>query len=219
MFIKIFMHQFHHIKVVKPTKEMLEKQDTSHSAMFKYFPELREKICCIKMGDFPTPVHKVHVTFKGKKSTIFLKREDMVNHENYAGNKVRTMEFQFANAVEKLKKTGGKLYSVGGLGSNQSLITTVYSDKRSIKQVSYLNTDEGSSMDNSLNLLSGFSFENVKFVFSSLPMTFWDLWNVKPEDCIIAMGGNSKLGQMGQIGGFLELCDQVKTFDNKIDGI
>jgi len=132
----------------------------------------------------------------------------------YGGNKVRTMEYQFPCALIRQKRTGGNMWGVGGLASNQAVMTSILVEKNcaNVGVGQILSADEGSSWDNSFNLISVLSFtksalnvqDNVFFMLITLifkPVT----------DICFMLGGNCPTGVFGQAGGFVELCNQINS--------
>ena len=92
-------------------------------ALFQEFPGLRESIPRTPIGDFPTPVDKCEALAESMGAgRVFIKRDDLSNTQ-YGGNKVRKLEFLIAHAQKLHFK---KLLTLGGIGSNHLLATTIH---------------------------------------------------------------------------------------------
>jgi D-cysteine desulfhydrase len=94
--------------------------------------ELNGKVAWADLqAQFPTPVHEANVTLdNGKSRKIYLKREDLSSNM-YGGNKVRTLEHLMGCAASEIRRRfpdgrRGKIITIGGPGSNQSVALTTY---------------------------------------------------------------------------------------------
>jgi D-cysteine desulfhydrase len=94
--------------------------------LFEAFPELETKLPWIPLGDFPTPVHKLQNIGEGR---LWIKRDDKSSTE-YGGNKVRKLEFVLADAI---KKGCDHVITMGGIGTNHGLATSVFAKKLGLK--------------------------------------------------------------------------------------
>ena len=91
--------------------------------LFEEYPKLRDRIPWTRIGTFPTPVDEC-ASLAGELGVarLFIKRDDLTN-DVYGGNKVRKLEFLLPHA-EKLGFK--KLITLGGIGSNHLLATTIH---------------------------------------------------------------------------------------------
>jgi hypothetical protein len=172
-----------------------------------------------------------------------VKREDLIS-PIYGGNKVRTLQHQLA--VCESRREGGEksfrqLVTCGTGGSNQVLATVVHArglgwdgrgsstggdgdgdgettteeDAPSIN-VCWFDKD-APDLDNTLNMLSVFSFPNVGFKFDwgdsvgGVANLFRTIWGTLTQRNYVPMmpGGNCPSGVLGQVGGVLELAEQI----------
>lgn len=172
---------------------------------------------------------------------FLVKREDLIS-PLYGGNKVRTLQHQLA--VCEARRDNGEdafkhLVSVGSGGSNQVLATTVHARNlgwdggvRGDVNPCWFDSDEP-DFDNTLNMLSVLSFDNVGFThdwgggangskkggFGCLNRwikTFRALREAWSQNNMIPMmmGGNCPSAVLGQVSGVLELAEQIQRGDS-----
>ncbi len=91
-------------------------------SLFIEFPELKERIPWVRLGEFPTPVQELRNL--GHKN-FWIKRDDLTS-SLYGGNKVRKLEFALAEGLDKKKK---KVLTFGGIGTNHGLATAIFCQK------------------------------------------------------------------------------------------
>ncbi len=103
--------------------------------LFEQYPRLSEKLPYIRLGEFPTPLHKL--ARMGREigvGNLYIKRDDL-SGGIYGGNKVRKLEFIFGNALRKNAKT---VMTFGVAGSNHVLATAIYAKETGLKCISML---------------------------------------------------------------------------------
>jgi D-cysteine desulfhydrase len=90
--------------------------------LFRRFPAL-ERVPRRSLATLPTPVEPApELVERAQIGAVWLKRDDL-SAEPYGGNKVRKLEFLLADALE----AGARgVWTVGAVGSNHVLATTVY---------------------------------------------------------------------------------------------
>ena len=211
---------YNSIQPLPPTKRQLKEENLDDHPLFRHLKMLRGKIAWRQIGQYPTPLHKVHAkTPNGAKVHFFVKREDLAS-PLYGGNKVRTLQHQLA-ACEAYKElepsTDFKFCVVGSHGSNQVLATKLHGQnsfhlsQQSI-QALYLVPDEP-DLDNTLNVLSTLSIGGTTSVFidrfRALLAIVSALFAGKRAK-LFSPGGNNICGVLGQIGALLELAEQIE---------
>jgi 1-aminocyclopropane-1-carboxylate deaminase/D-cysteine desulfhydrase-like pyridoxal-dependent ACC family enzyme len=168
---------------------------------------------------------------------FLVKREDLLS-PLYGGNKVRTLQHQLAICEarrERGETSFRQLVSVGTAGSNQIIATLVHgrglgwgSEEEtdvagrpapSRVNLCYLDKDEP-DLDNTLNMLSALSFPNIGWRYnwgqmstlgvSAFLRAIRGAWSQK-DFIIMMLGGNCPSGVLGQIGGMLELAEQISA--------
>lgn len=209
-----------------PTTAMLKEEEPAKNALFRHLPKLATKFAWRSLGvKKATPIHVCRIPSKeddGKELSFLLKREDLIL-DDYGGNKVRTLQHQLA--VCEARREGGEkafqqLVSLGSGGSNQVIATVVHArklgwdGKEGDINCCWFDSDEP-DLDNTLNMLSVLSFPNVGFTHDwgkfGMGKTLgaireaWTQTNMVP----MPMGGNCPSGVLGQVGGILELAEQI----------
>ncbi|MGK3745510.1 MAG: 1-aminocyclopropane-1-carboxylate deaminase, partial [Bacillariaceae sp.] len=226
------------VGIAKPTQAMILEEDPSKNcALFRHLPIPSKNLAWRSLGAMETPVHKCQLPLMGSSNDdddgdvqvveILIKREDLIS-SNYGGNKVRTLQHQLA-VCEVRRDTGEtafqQLVSLGSGGSNQVVATVVHARKlgwdnekgNGAINVCWFDKDEP-DLDNTLNMLSVFSFPNIGFTVDwgtkvGLLKTLsgmYKAWTQK-EFVPMAMGGNCPVGVLGQAGGILELAEQIEA--------
>ena len=211
----------------------------SNCALFRHLPKLANNLAWRSLGGIKTPVHICRVPSlhqeegrKEMKLEFSVKREDLIS-PIYGGNKIRTLQHQLAiceSRRERGEKSFRQLVSLGSGGSNQVVATVVHArslgwdggigeakgeDAPSIN-VCWFDKDEP-DFDNTLNMLSVLSFPNIGFKFnwgdSVGRVANWfrvilDTWT-QTKYVPMMLGGNCPAGVLGQVGGVLELAEQI----------
>lgn len=216
-----------------------EERPATECALFRHLPQLSERIAWRSLGAARTPVHTCLIQRPdgegGENPLKFtVKREDLIS-PLYGGNKVRTLQHQLATCESR--REGGErafrqLVSIGTGGSNQIVATVVHArglgwvgadhgegdetkDSPPQINVSWFDKDEP-DLDNTLNMLSVLSFPSRGWTYNwgepFKPARFVKaLVNAIRQEEIVPMmpGGNCPAGVLGQVGGVLELAEQI----------
>ncbi|RHY25427.1 hypothetical protein DYB32_008319 [Aphanomyces invadans] len=153
--------------------------------------------------------------------SFYIKREDL-SSPKYGGNKVRTLEHILASCVEhKLSYPSSSLFSIGSAGSNMNVASVVHGQSLGLPVRPCSISCDAPDFDNTLNLLSILSFDPkhmhvwtqrwafAKAMFHSFIRPSQELHGSK----IMPPGGNNLLGVLGQMGGLLELAEQIQAGD------
>lgn len=182
--------------------------------LFTHYPGLRGKVDWMGLGSFPTPVHPM--TELGKRlgcSNLFVKRDDQ-SGTPYGGNKVRKLEFTLADAV-----SGGAnpVITVGAVGSNHLLATTVYAKQVGLDTVGivipqpvqeYLRTNV------LCNAMLGCRLEpvgsSVEVPVRLAEILFDEYVFKRRRPYLLWAGGSSILGTLGYVEAGLEIARQVR---------
>jgi D-cysteine desulfhydrase len=176
--------------------------------IFEKYPGLKDKIPWMSIGNFPTPVQKMEKL--GREighDNLWIKRDDL-SSDVYGGNKVRKLEFAIADALRKKKKY---MVTVGGIGTNHGLATTIHCGRAGIKTVLVLVpqplTDKVQE-----NLLLDQHFGAEINVGTSMLNTYlraaWALLT-HPNFYLLWAGGTSPLSTLGYVNAGFELKQQV----------
>ena len=216
----------HSVGTAPPTKAQLEEENHANSPLFRHLPHLKTKLAWRELGQFPTPIHQGRVDVvvdAAPAGTLhfYVKREDLASPK-YGGNKIRTLQHQIAVCEAKAVRgdvSASKIVVAGSGGSNQVLATVVHAQnlaKEMPKITPVWMQKDVPELDNTLNMLSTLTMNNVNEheqktwgdsgVLSTLlgPLLLG-------SGLVLPPGGNSPAGVIGQIGGALELAEQIEA--------
>ncbi|KAF0700863.1 Aste57867_8615 [Aphanomyces stellatus] len=194
--------------------------DPSPCVLFRHLPFLAPHVAWTPLGVFPTPIHLAtvpDVQGPGTDTCFYLKREDL-SSPYYGGNKVRTLEHQLAAcALHQAEHPDAVVYSTGMAGSNQNVAAVVHGRERlGLRVEPCLVEPELPDLDNTLNLLSLLSFKCAVHLWpngDAMDKRLTQAMVGKTNDQVMAFGGNNLLGVLGQMGGLLELAEQIQRRD------
>jgi 1-aminocyclopropane-1-carboxylate deaminase/D-cysteine desulfhydrase-like pyridoxal-dependent ACC family enzyme len=216
-------------------KQLQEESPESNCVLFRHVPQLATKLAFRSLGATnSTPIHVC--TLPKDNIKFYVKREDLIS-SLYGGNKVRTLQHQLA-VLEARRERGDvaakQIVSLGSGGSNQVIATVVHANRlgwdnqsnedeynnKCAVNACWFDSDEP-DFDNTLNYLSVLSFPNVAYTFD---------WGTSPgilrafnaikgvitqrELVPLMLGGNCPTGVLGQVGGILELAEQIERGDS-----
>lgn len=214
-----------------PTSEQLESENQANSPLFRALPHLKAKLAWRELGIFPTPIHEGSVKTKSNQTiTFYVKREDLASSK-YGGNKVRTLQHQLAVTEARVVNndpSASSIFVAGSGGSNQVVATVVHA-KRLSTTISMPNITpvwiqpDLPDLDNTLNMLSTLTMDNITGNASnSNHKQQHNTWGqgvstitsllhplLTGNGIVLPPGGNNPAGVLGQIGGLLELAEQI----------
>lgn len=123
--------------------------------IFLHYPNLKNKLPFLEIGNFPTPVQKLNNLSKeiGVKN-LYIKRDDL-SSPLYGGNKIRKLEFILGDALKKNKKY---LITLGAAGSNYAVAVNIFAKKFGFKTRVVFFPQENASYIKK-NLLADFYFK------------------------------------------------------------
>lgn len=90
--------------------------------LHKRYPELRDSLPHLQLGTVPTPVRALP-RFSDGHAPVWIKDEGVFGDGGWGGNKVRKLEWLLPDAQRHRRHT---ILSVGGLGTNWGLATSLY---------------------------------------------------------------------------------------------
>ncbi|MBE0520592.1 D-cysteine desulfhydrase family protein, partial [Candidatus Bathyarchaeota archaeon] len=172
----------------------------------------------IKLANLPTPLEEMPRLSKllgGPK--IWIKRDDLTGLA-FGGNKVRKLEFEMADAV----KQGADVIVAGGvIQSNHALATTVAARRLGMKVVLLLRGEEPQEYTGNLLLDHIFGAE-IRFIQAEWHESAEITRNVVEElkgkgYTPYAVPFSSPLGSVGYVNAVLELQEQAKRMNLKVD--
>jgi len=176
--------------------------------LFETYPALEKSLPWISIGKYPTPVQKLENLGKAVNySEIWIKRDDK-SSDVYGGNKVRKLEFAIADALRKKKKY---MITVGGIGTNHGLATTIHCANAGIKTVRVLIPQPiTEKVQENLLLDKHFGAEiNVgRSILEAYLRAVWVMLT-HPNFYLLWAGGTSPLSTLGYVNAALELKGQI----------
>jgi 1-aminocyclopropane-1-carboxylate deaminase/D-cysteine desulfhydrase-like pyridoxal-dependent ACC family enzyme len=191
-------------------KSILDIPNRGTIPLFDNHPKLQNDIPWVKLGNWPTPVHKLeNLGRKVGYDNLWIKRDDKTS-DNYGGNKVRKLEFVLADAMKKRRQT---IVTYGGLGTNHGLATTIFSKQVGLDTILVLQ-DQPLTDHVQENLLLH-HYYNAKLIhvankYDSLLKTMrFRIFN--RGYYFLPPGGSSPLGCLGFVNAALELKEQIDS--------
>lgn len=194
----------------------MKKETSSLSqTIYNVFPRLETRLGCVSLGDFPTPVEPLSYLgpLKIDPSTLWVKREDM-SSPIYGGNKIRTLEWLFAQAIN----TGcDEICSTGSYGSNHAVATVLHAPRFGLRSSVMLHPQPYSetARENLEIILSKADEISAIPHWSFLPISVCrkrsDDRAKKRRTFIMPPGGATPTGALGYVSAALELAQQVMS--------
>ena len=164
----------------------------------------------IKLGIFPTPLHRLKNISEHVKTNVWIKRDDMTG-VGLGGNKVRKLEFLLAEA----KKQGAKIVlTTGGAQSNHAMLTACCANRLGMRPILVLK-DKGVTAKKGNQLLEFLMGTEVIFEKTDS----YDVINEKMDSIgreseekyySIPVGGSNGLGALGYVDCIREIALQEK---------
>lgn len=176
------------------------------------FPLLMKSLSPLPLASLPTPVKHL----SNLSDHLYLKQDNLTS-SLYGGNKTRKLEFLLAEA----KRAGAQtVVTMGGIGSNHLLATTLHAAKLGLRTVGVVFPQpETDSVKRNLLADRGGGAELV-FIPSKYLLPAYvakTLISLRRREgkkpVLIPGGGSSPLGVLGFVNAALELADQIKAGD------
>lgn len=177
---------------------------------FEEYPALKTKIPWISIIPKPTPVQQMTQLqeFLGTTESIWVKLDNLTS-EKYGGNKVRKLEFLLAEAIHQKKR---KIATIGGLGTNHGLATTIHGATQNLGTRLYLKDQPITPhVLQNLKLLHYYGAELIyarnkwttEFQFNFVDRYF------RSNIYWLPMGGSTPIGVLGFVNAIFELKQQI----------
>ncbi len=178
------------------------------NGLFQAYPGLKGKLPWMPIGTYPTPVEPMRMP-DGGKAKIFVKRDDLTS-PLYGGNKVRKLEHVMAEAKLAGRKS---LLTIGGLGSNQCLATTLHGKGFGF-EVDICLFDQPVNKFVRRNLLAD-AKGGANFVYGGGFVTTAyraaRRYSEREAPYYIPAGATTPLGNIGYVTAAFELAEQIKA--------
>ena len=170
----------------------------------------------IRLGILPTPIHKLENISSLLGRNIYIKRDDMTGL-GLGGNKIRKLEFLFADAKEKGAEV---VFTTGGAQSNHAMLTAAAAGKLGMKAVLVLKK-RGVTDCVGNQLLEHLMGTEVRFVdtddYADIYAEMDRLGNEMGRPYYkIPCGGSNALGALGYVACAREIAEQGLHFDHII---
>ena len=186
---------------------------TRDRPIFDAFPELELPWC--ELGDFPTPVQTLRPVTEalGLDAEAWVKRDDL-SSDVYGGNKVRTLEVLFADA---LSAGASHIVSTGAFGTNHGAATVLHAPRVGLTPglLVFPQPASPTALAN-FDVLTGSDVELVSMAHW-IELPFRMAWTRLRERArgrstyVMVPGGATPLGALGYVNAALELAHQVQA--------
>jgi 1-aminocyclopropane-1-carboxylate deaminase/D-cysteine desulfhydrase-like pyridoxal-dependent ACC family enzyme len=159
----------------------------------------------VRLGEYPTPIE--HLPALGD---VWLKREDLASPV-YGGNKIRTLETLFADALARGIK---RVQTLGAYGSNQAVACILHGRKLGLEPGAVLFPQRATAAGAENLRVSLGECVDVKVLRSlaTLPAHWLGLRRAHGRDAyFITPGGATPLGALGHVANALEIAEQLQA--------
>ena len=167
----------------------------------------------VRLGIFPTPVHKLDRISEILGTNVYIKRDDLTGL-GLGGNKVRKLEYLLADAREQ----GAEIvFTTGGAQSNHAMLTAAAAGKTGMKPILILKK-RGVTACEGNQLLEALMGTDVRFMDTDdYADIYREMDRVGKESgkpyYKIPCGGSNALGSLGYVECAREIRDQGRHFD------
>ena len=170
----------------------------------------------VKLGLFPTPIHRLDRVSSLLHTNVYIKRDDLTG-VGLGGNKVRKLEFLLADAHQK---GAGLVFTTGGAQSNHAMLTAAAAGKLGMKAILILK-QRGVTERLGNQLLEHLMGTEVRFMDTDdYADIYAEMDRVGKERGVpyykIPCGGSNALGTLGYVACAEEIRGQGMKFDHLV---
>ena len=170
----------------------------------------------VKLGLFPTPIHRLDRVSSLLHTNVYIKRDDLTG-VGLGGNKVRKLEFLLADAQQK---GAGLVFSTGGAQSNHAILTAAAAGKLGMEAILILK-QRGVTERLGNQLLEHLMGTEVRFMDTDdYADIYAEMDRVGKERGVpyykIPCGGSNALGTLGYVACAEEIRGQGMKFDHLV---
>lgn len=179
----------------------------SERPLLQYAPELAAAVRFAPLGDYPTPVQSLNqLIAEADASDAFIKRDDE-SATVYGGNKVRTLEVLFGEA---LARGARDVFATGAFGSNHATATVLHAPRVGLRSGAVLFPQPPSLTARQNFELVASRSDRLMLLrhWAQLPFAMWRL-RTEQTTFVMPPGGATPLGALGYVSAALELAQQV----------
>ena len=168
----------------------------------------------IRLGLFPTPIHRLDNISRILGTNVFVKRDDL-SGLGLGGNKVRKLEFLLADA----KSRGAKVvFTTGGAQSNHAMLTAAAANRLGMKPILILKKRGVTARRGNL-LLEHLMGTDVRFMDTDDYADIYEEMDRVGQQIgepyyKIPCGGSNALGSLGYVSCVEEIVRQGAAFDH-----
>lgn len=178
-------------------------------ALFRRFPQLRERIPHVPIGRHDTPVEAVELRTAAGSRTILVKRDDLTG-EPYGGNKIRKLEFILADAR---RRGSTRLVTAGAAGSHHALATTLHGRALGFEVSLVLFPQSLNEHVRDVLLMDHGAGAELRWVrrmeMVPLGLAAVRMRHYRERPHVVAPGGSDVIGTLGYVSAGLELAEQL----------
>jgi D-cysteine desulfhydrase len=176
-------------------------------ALFRHFPGLAGSVPWVRLGDWPTPVEPLPEVGAALGAEVWVKREDR-SSPRYGGNKVRTLEAMYGQAVAAGATT---MWATGAYGSNHAVASVLHAPTAGMAAGAILFPQPPShpARENLSALLSARPDIARLATIALLPLAMRRVRAADPRAFVMTPGGATPEGAFGALSAGLELAEQV----------
>ena len=170
----------------------------------------------VKLGLFPTPIHRLDRVSSLLHTNVYIKRDDLTG-VGLGGNKVRKLEFLLADAQQK---GAGLVFTTGGAQSNHAMLTAAAAGKLGMEAILILK-QRGVTERLGNQLLEHLMGTEVRFMDTDdYADIYAEMDRVGKERGVpyykIPCGGSNALGTLGYVACAEEIRGQGMKFDHLV---
>ena len=177
----------------------------------------------VKLGFFPTPLHRLDRLSEKLGVEIYLKRDDLTGISQFGGNKMRKLEYLMADAV---KENADTVYTYGASQSNHAMQTATACNRMGLYPLLFLTDIIGSDLSHPegnilldrilgaeihLEPLQGESIEETSRRVHQKAKERISFLEKEGRKCYeIPMGGANAIGSLGFAEAFVEVAEEFQ---------
>jgi len=180
-------------------------------ALFRVLAGAGPELPWALLGEFPTPVTPLPGSSRIPAELAFVKRDDL-SSPVYGGNKVRTLEALFGDALTRGSRT---IFATGAYGSNHAVATALHAPRVGLSPRALLfpQPESWAALENLRVTLATSDQVHALPHWSCLPFAM--LHHARRRDLggvtLMPPGGASPRGALGYVSAALELAEQIEA--------
>lgn len=186
-------------------------------ALFDKYPDLRNRLPYVALGQFPTPVSRLARLGERLGIEHLYTKNDGLSGSEFGGNKIRKLEFLLGDA---LRQGAAEVLTFGCAGSNHAMATAICARRVGLKSISmllpqpnahYVRRNLLMSHANGAELHLYPTLKSCEEGTAALLEQREQATGAKPY--VIPAGGSAPLGVVGFVNAAFELAHQIARGD------